>query len=529
VSGDRSFSPPPAGERLAPDLGVGTVLSRLSALPRGGVLPETHPHADSASDALTPFPYARWTTDPTGAAPAGGPIRLAGRTVTAQVDVGRGGRLVSFGPADEVVPGRPSDVPVSDRLFARGLGLRGGVEWNPSSLQRSPFGLDPLPAVDMPSVLGGPRLRLREYERRSGWTFQLDIHVLDDVPALLVAVRQRRLSGQRHAAYATSLDAADVVLPGPDVEPLRWTGIQLAGRRIFFLPSERRTLENDDSGISIRRPPTEGTDCEEHWEVLALDDAACVSDLRLCGIRALAALDDPVPGADVSGSGWAALEVERRSRRGPAVELGATGCVPPAVLGQDELRWRHLLDDEGLGIRDRVNAADPGLAAGEDWEAELRRAHAREAMGDWRVHLRLGEWSFLHGEMAAAAERWEWANALRPTMWAERNLGLTAARRGQYNQAAVHYLRAHRMDPSDPELAVEAIGVLLAAGRAADTERVLDRMMLAGQAASAQYWLLAAECAGRQHDRSGRDRALESARGCADSVVFEGWAAAVAG
>jgi tetratricopeptide (TPR) repeat protein len=311
------------------------------------------------------------------------------------------------------------------------------------------------------------------------------------------------------------------------VGPDRWTGIQLAGRRIFFLPSEWRALENEDPGVRIRRPPTEGTDCEEHWEVLALDDAACVDDLRQCGVRALAALDDPVSGADVDGSGWAALEVERRSRREAGRALVAAGSVPPGVPGQDERRWRHLLDDEGLGTRDRVNAADPGLAAGEDWEAELRRAHAREAMGDWRVHLRLGELSFLRGDLAAATERWEWANALRPTMWAERNLGLTAARQGRHNQAAVHYLRAHRMDPSDVELGVEAVGVLLAAGRAGDTDRVLDRMALAGQAASAQYWLLAADCAGRRHDLSARDRALDAAHACADSLVFQSWAVAV--
>jgi hypothetical protein len=89
----------------------------------------------------------------------------------------------------------------------------------------------------------------------------------------------------------------------------------------------------------------------------------------------------------------------------------------------------------------------------------------------------------------------------------------------------VRYLRAHRRHPDDVELGVEAVGCLLAAGRATDCTVVLDRMALRAQDASARYWALKAEVATVLGEPAVAVRALESAASCRDAVVQEPWLA----
>jgi hypothetical protein len=189
------------------------------------------------------------------------------------------------------------------------------------------------------------------------------------------------------------------------------------------------------------------------------------------------------------------------------------------------VQWLYLLQDEGLGVTDRVHPADVGHPAGSSWHDALQRSHRREALGDWRVHLRLGELSFLRGDNAEAGRRWEWSVALRPTAWAVRNLALLDLAEGRITAAAARYLRASRLNPYDLELGVESIGCLIRAGRVEDCATVLDRLD-PHHHGSAVFWLLHAEVAlaARKTDREVLAAALlERAGSCVGADAHEPW------
>ncbi|MGW1026742.1 tetratricopeptide repeat protein [Streptomyces sp. NPDC002577] len=154
----------------------------------------------------------------------------------------------------------------------------------------------------------------------------------------------------------------------------------------------------------------------------------------------------------------------------------------------------------------------------------LRRSVASNPLGDWRVHLRLGELAFAAGDLDGARSDWEWAMALRPTAWAVRNLGLLDAALGRLDQAAVRYLKACRMLPGDLNLATEAVGCLIAAGRADDAGRVLDALAARGVTGCAAYWLLRAEWEAAAGGWQGYADALAHATGCADAEAYRTWA-----
>jgi hypothetical protein len=138
--------------------------------------------------------------------------------------------------------------------------------------------------------------------------------------------------------------------------------------------------------------------------------------------------------------------------------------------------------------------------------------------------LRRGEIAYLAGDLAEAEERWTWSYALRPTAWADRNQAILQLGRGLAGSAAVRYLRAHRNQPDEVELGVEAVGALIAARRARDALSVLDRMRREGQEETARFWLLQAEVAlSLGHPLHEVERACRAATACADADVHLKW------
>ncbi|WP_189055837.1 DUF5107 domain-containing protein [Longimycelium tulufanense] len=78
-------------------------------------------------------------------------------------------------------------------LALRGAWFPGGVEWNIGTRGHSPFTCDPVHAAVVAHV-GGPVLRMWEYERIRGVVFQIDAWLPEDSPVLLVGVRIRNPS-----------------------------------------------------------------------------------------------------------------------------------------------------------------------------------------------------------------------------------------------------------------------------------------------------------------------------------------------
>ncbi|WP_143087249.1 tetratricopeptide repeat protein [Geodermatophilus ruber] len=518
---------------------TGVRASHLSPIPRAGVLPPHHPGRGCADH--SGYPYPLWSggllPEPEPGRP--GEVRLRGRHLEATVDLAHGGRLlelVTWGGAGLSAVAHA----VMDGRDARGTGLRGGVEWNPSRLRRSPLALEPVHAtVSLPDRLGGDRLRWWELERAGGYLCQVDLHLPDGAPVLLVAVRQTPLT--------SAVDGAE---PGFTmlVDDARWGGtgddgsatILTGAAAISVFGDITRHTDGDSTGAEpVARPANDGQ--VVRWLALAV---APVDSERLAALvpAVLAGLEDPAPadgtGQVGTGSAWAGLEVVRARERGTAVPVvpAATPVREPAepadvaarLRGVPEQQWLHLFRDEGLGTSDRVHPGDVGHPVGHHWLSELRRAHRRESLGDWRVHLRLGDIAFLDGDLREAHQRWSWSHALRPTVWTERNLALVDLAAGRIQDAAVRLLRAHRIDPQEVELGVEAVGCLLGAARVQDCTVVLDRMAVRAQDSSARYWLLRAEVALRSAAGEQAHAHLEEARRCPDGKAFEPWCHSIA-
>jgi hypothetical protein len=512
----------------------GLTVSHLSPLTRAEVLPPHHPARAAGGSAA--YPYAQWSAGAQVALAAKAPavVSFRGRHLTATVDLSKGGRILGLvGTAGHAYV---ADVRlVADGEDARGAGMHGGIELNPSSMQRSPWALEPMTAAaGIPTRLGGDRIRWWELERASGFLCQVDLHLPDAAPVLLVVSRQVRF-----LETAAPLPPPVSVLVDDATRPT----LSEHGSSTWNAGDQQLTVVADGvpfkhhRGHAIRLTPSSDDVQTVSWFALALGEVD-LADVEALLPAALDGLEDPVTelcGRTVSeGTGWAAAELERLRSEGrplpvvsPATPLQPLGDVQEVAHRRRSSpghQWLHLLRGEGLGVMDRVHPGDVGQPAGKHWRHQLTRAHHQEALGDWRVHLRLGELAFLEGNLAEAYERWSWSHSLRPTPWADRNLALLELVSGRPDQAAVRYLRAQRVKPDDVELAIEAIGCLIAANRPEDGRGVLDRMVTNGLAVTARYWLLEAEVAIATRNDTAAALALSAAGACADIDTHRLWA-----
>jgi Domain of unknown function (DUF5107) len=160
-----------------------------------------------------------------------------------------------------------------------------------------------------------------------------------------------------------------------------------------------------------------------------------------------------------SGSGWGALESLRREVAGERPSPVVDRLFPRSSLGEDQQPWVALLE---------TGALPPGpprsYVAGPAWSGLVERA-ADSAVS--MLHRGVVRWRAGHRE--AAVEAWEAAGALEPGSWlAWRNLAAASGLMGAPGRSAEQYLRALELLPGLPQLRVEAIEALLAAGRFAE-------------------------------------------------------------
>jgi hypothetical protein len=157
-----------------------------------------------------------------------------------------------------------------------------------------------------------------------------------------------------------------------------------------------------------------------------------------------------------AGTGWGALESLRREVAGEPPSPVIDRLFPRSSLGDDQEPWITLLE---------TGASPPGpprsYVAGRSWSALLERAADSAAS---LLHRGVVRWSAGHRE--AAVEAWEAACALDPGSWpALRNLAAASGLTGAPGRSAELYLRALDLMPGLPQLRVEAIEALIAAGR----------------------------------------------------------------
>ena len=204
-----------------------------------------------------------------------------------------------------------------------------------------------------------------------------------------------------------------------------------------------------------------GADWDRAWRAVDAQWDALISPPALDAEFAKSArLADQAPEEVVQyGSGWGALELQRRERDGEAPFCGPE--LPFDVPDPSEQApWQALLD--GVFPPAPPNDEPGAWMVQAEWRQKLEAA-VREGRGDhWLSWLHLGVMRCDAGDIDGAREAWERSLALEPSAWALRNLAVLA---GQAGKAADLWLQAHRRMPGQLQLAVECGQALLAAGR----------------------------------------------------------------
>jgi len=176
-------------------------------------------------------------------------------------------------------------------------------------------------------------------------------------------------------------------------------------------------------------------------------------------------------------SGWGGLE----QAAGALPELPG---LPFPAPGSEQAPWRELLDTGVLPVSEPP--APP--VRGAHWLDRLSGAE------DWHGLLQLGLLHLAEGRPDDARAAFHGSLAATRTPWTLRNLAELDRLAGDHASSAALLREAHGLLPGLPELTVETLAALLAAGRPAEALTVVDRLP-AGQRALGRVRLLEARAA----------------------------------
>ncbi len=160
-----------------------------------------------------------------------------------------------------------------------------------------------------------------------------------------------------------------------------------------------------------------------------------------------------------SGSGWGALECQRRgSTFSPAIPF------PKSSIERDQQPWLNLLEKGELPYRPPSDLPGAYMVQAE-WQNLLESFLATGRGVHWLSWLHLGIMRYRAHDPAGAKEAFEQSLALEPSAWALRNLAVLALDAADENKSADHWHAAARMKPDLLPLAIEAGIALLRVSR----------------------------------------------------------------
>ena len=142
----------------------------------------------------------------------------------------------------------------------------------------------------------------------------------------------------------------------------------------------------------------------------------------------------------LTGSGWGALELERRTRDQDAMPVPPAFVFPAVTIGSEQSKWLSLLNQ---GIFPEQDPAElPGeWMTQEEW-LTLLEDNIREKGCNWYSLLHLGVMRFENFDEDGAASAWEESIQIRPSMWAYRNLAVLMLRQKKDVRAFEYYEKA---------------------------------------------------------------------------------------
>lgn len=190
-----------------------------------------------------------------------------------------------------------------------------------------------------------------------------------------------------------------------------------------------------------------------------LAELAPLTQLHAIEERLTPFAESPIAAVLQPGSGWGALEQQRRDAMGePAITSRGTP-FPGDSLGPDQAPWAQLL---ASGIMPKWSPSEPPPAdvVGAGWTTLLEAS-----LPTWLTHLALGVAAFAAGDTPTAREQWQSSVRLEENGWALRNLAILDRLDGSAAVAVGKMQRAVDLLPETVELVIELIDCLIDAGQ----------------------------------------------------------------
>jgi tetratricopeptide (TPR) repeat protein len=169
------------------------------------------------------------------------------------------------------------------------------------------------------------------------------------------------------------------------------------------------------------------------------------------------------------GSGWGALEAQRRKAASGLMPVPAGLDFPEDTLTDEQRKWLALSETGRLPEQDPLALPGEWMVQPE-WETRLEESLQAPGGRSWNALLHLGVMRMERFDSAGAEAAWLESVKLQPSAWAYRNLAVLALRRNDPQRSREYYEQAwalaERSDAPPAGLAVEYLSMLQETGQA---------------------------------------------------------------
>ncbi len=162
-----------------------------------------------------------------------------------------------------------------------------------------------------------------------------------------------------------------------------------------------------------------------------------------------------IPSTEIlySGSGWGALELERRiGRNEPPVP--SSFVFPKTTLGAEQIKWLTLLRDGHLPEQAPTEIPGEWMVQAE-WRDVLEASLNDVKNRNWYALLHLGVMCLEQFDVYGAKSAWQASLALKPSSWAWRNLAALAHLHNNAQEALTYLSNAWELDSESGEHTLE--------------------------------------------------------------------------
>ncbi len=256
----------------------------------------------------------------------------------------------------------------------------------------------------------------------------------------------------------------------------------LAPTQVHGLPMPPRTTWDWTQAFGyIQADPqrVHAADWQTAWRTVdsALKEQLTPGDLYELEDKIRASASRPPHQIIQNGSGWGALELERRERHPGAESLPLALHFPRQTMGPEQDKWLSLL------VQGELPEQDPAKLPGEwmvqeDWEELLQRSIRDGFSQNWYAMLHLGVMRMEHFDEKGAEMAWRDSIRMQPSIWAYRNLAELYLRREETGAALQCFELAWGLARSAKQmpvaLAVEYLQMLIQAGKHLRARQVFE-------------------------------------------------------